>query len=339
MAMNAALLAAINLARNVRREHIEFLFGKPNVITCGVGFKESQGAITDEPCVVVGVTKKVPQAQLTAQELVPKALSQNIKTDVVEVGQIRAFQSPRDRWRPAPGGVSIGHYAVTAGTLGCLVTKNSQTYILSNNHVLANSNNAQAGDAILQPGTYDGGTQADQIATLAEFVPIDFGDAPPECSIATGVEQLINAVAKAMGSSHRILAFQESPGTNLVDCALALPTSLDIVSKEILNIGLPKGVHQAGLGTAVQKSGRTTGHTTDQIIQIDVTVQVAYGTHTATFTDQLMAGAMSAGGDSGSAVLDSDGYVVGLLFAGSETTTIINPIQAVMDALGVQIVT
>lgn len=340
MAMNATLLGAINLARNIRREHIDFLFGKPNVVTCGVGFKESKGAVTDEPCVVVGVTKKVSQAQLTAQELLPKVLSQDVKTDVIEVGRIRAFQEdPTDRWRPAPGGVSIGHYAITAGTLGCLVTKNGQTYILSNNHVLANSNNAEIGDAILQPGPHDGGTMADQIATLAEFVPIDFGAAPPECGIATGVEVLLNAIAKAMGSRHRISVFQESPGTNLVDCAIALPTPPDIVRKDILNIGVPQGVREAALGTAVQKSGRTTGHTTGRIIQIDVTVRVAYGTRIATFTDQLMAGAMSAGGDSGSAVLDNEGYVVGLLFAGSETTTIINPIQAVIDALGVQIVT
>jgi len=337
--MNAALLAAINLARNVKQEHIQLLLGKPNVVACGVGFKESQGVVTDEPCVVVGVTKKVPQAQLTAQALVPKVLSQEIRTDVVEVGHIRAFQDPTDRWRPAPGGVSIGHYAITAGTLGCLVSKNGQTYILSNNHVLANSNDANVGDAIFQPGPHDGGTAADQIATLAEFVAIDFGDAPPTCSIATGAEQLLNAVARAMGSRHRLSAFQESPGTNLVDCALGLPTSPTLVSKEILNIGVPKGTRAAALGTAVQKSGRTTGHTTGQITQIDVTVKVAYGTRIATFTDQLMAGAMSAGGDSGSAVLDNEGYVVGLLFAGSETTTIINPIQAVLDALGVQIVT
>jgi hypothetical protein len=339
MAMNAALLAAINLARSVRREHVEFLFGKPNVVTCGVGFKESQGVVTDEPCVVVGVTKKVPLAQLTAQELVPKVLPQDVKTDVVEVGRIRAFQDPKDRWRPAPGGVSIGHYAITAGTLGCLATKNNQIYILSNNHVLANSNDAKVGDAILQPGTHDGGTLADKIATLAEFVPIDFGDAPPECGIATGVETLLNVVAKAIGSRHRISTFQESPGTNVVDCALGLPDSPDVVKKEILHVGVPKGVHEAALGTAVQKSGRTTGHTTGQINQIDVTAQVAYGNRVAVFTDQLMAGAMSAGGDSGSAVLDDGGYVVGLLFAGSETTTLMNPIQAVLDGLGVQIVT
>ena len=108
MIMDAALLTALNMARNVRREQVEFLFGKPNVITCGVGFKESEGVITGEPCVVVGVTKKLPQAQLTKQDLVPKVLAQNVKSDVVEVGEVRAFQGPQDRWRPAPGWASSG---------------------------------------------------------------------------------------------------------------------------------------------------------------------------------------------------------------------------------------
>jgi hypothetical protein len=336
--MNEMLLSAIDTARRVKQESNELLFGKPNVVALGVGFKESGGVVTEEPCVMVGVTKKMPRVQLTEQEMVPKKLQRDVRTDVVEVGRVRAFQSPQDRWRPAPGGVSIGHYAVTAGTLGCLAVRNGLIHILSNNHVLANSNDAQIGDAILQPGPYDGGTMADQIATLTEFVPIDFGDAPPACGIATGLTQTLNALAEALGSKHRLAAFQESPGTNLVDCALALPTSPDLVSSEILNVGVPKGVREATLSTAVQKSGRTTGHTTGQIVQIDVTVQVAYGTRVATFTDQLMAGAMSAGGDSGSAVLDDEGYVVGLLFAGSETTTIINPIQFVLDALNVQIV-
>jgi hypothetical protein len=52
-----------------------------------------------------------------------------------------------------------------------------------------------------------------------------------------------------------------------------------------------------------------------------------------------MATGMSSGGDSGSAVLDMEGYVIGLLFAGSDIATLINPIQLVTDALGVEIVT
>jgi hypothetical protein len=46
---------------------------------------------------------------------------------------------------------------------------------------------------------------------------------------------------------------------------------------------------------------------------------------------------MSAGGDSGSAVLDESDRVIGLLFAGSESTTIINRIQNVLEALNVEI--
>lgn len=58
-------------------------------------------------------------------------------------------QLHRFRIRKAPGGVSVGHYKITAGTLGCLATRGRRLLILSNNHVLANSNNARTGDPIL----------------------------------------------------------------------------------------------------------------------------------------------------------------------------------------------
>ena len=107
------------------------------------------------------------------------------------------------------------------------------------------------------------------------------------------------------------------------------------VKDEILEIGTIGGVGEADLGTAVKKSGRTTGLTTGEILQIDVTADVSYGGgRTARFTDQLLAGAMSQGGDSGSAVLDDQNRLVGLLFAGSDTTTIINRISHVFESLG-----
>ena len=96
------------------------------------------------------------------------------------------------RIRPAPGGVSVAHYKVTAGTLGCLAVgrsspRNSRLLMLSNNHVIANSNNAAYGDCICQPGPYDGGTcPADQIATLERFVPIQYGGATNYVDCATG---------------------------------------------------------------------------------------------------------------------------------------------------------
>ena len=320
-----------------KRRNVAYLLNRKNVVACGVGFKESEGRITDEPCVVVSVAKKVPEAQLSLADIVPKKLDQ-VRTDVQETGVIRALQGHTDRWRPAPGGVSIGHVDITAGTLGCLVTRNGQLFILSNNHVLANSNAAEKGDPIIQPGRYDGGTIEDQIATLEDFVPINFGTSPPTCPIAAGMESFLNWVARLLGSSHRVMAFQEVPDRNLVDAAIARPLSDDLVERRILEIGVPKGSREATLGTNVKKSGRTTGFTTGRITQIDVTVQVSYGEgKTATFEDQLMAGAMSKGGDSGSAVLDQEDYVIGLLFAGSDTTTIINPIEFVLEALSVQV--
>ena len=67
-------------------------------------------------------------------------------------------------------------------------------------------------------------------------------------------------------------------------------------------------------------------------------MRVSYGNAgTALFQDQLVAGAMSQGGDSGSAVLDGDGYVIGLLFAGSDSTTILNRIANVTSALNISI--
>jgi hypothetical protein len=204
-------------------------------------------------------------------------------------------------------------------------------YILSNNHVLANSNAAQLGDAILQPGPIDGGTSADQIGTLQQFVPIGFegSTSPPGCSPLAFLMRLLGPAKPLINE----------PGNNTVDCAIAKPLSADLVDPDILKIGIPTGAGSASLGTQVQKSGRTTGLTTDQITQIDVTVSVDYGGKIAIYKNQLMAGAMSQGGDSGSAVLDMNKQVVGLLFAGSNTTTIMNPIQFVLDALGVQLVT
>ena len=150
---------------------------------------------------------------------------------------------------------------MTAGTFGCLVRRGSEIFILSNNHVLANVNKAQIGDAIIQPGRYDGGKIEDEVATLAEFISIDFGGESASCNIATAVEQILNLIAQALGSKHRIMAYQTSPGENLIDVALARPLDPVQFTSEILNIGTPKGVAKATLGTNVQKTGRTTSYT------------------------------------------------------------------------------
>jgi hypothetical protein len=322
-------MGAVSVAQQAKHEREDTLMSMDNVVATGVGFKIAGNIHTTEPAVVVSVVKKLPLVQLPESTRIPKTIA-GVPTDVVETGKIFALQDPTQKMRPARPGISIGHYQITAGTLGCLVRRDNQVYILSNNHVLANSNAAQLGDAILQPGPHDGGSSADQIATLEQFIPVGFS-----ASLPSGCSP-VSFLMRLFGPSRALI---NEPGNNTVDCAIAKPLSADLVDPNILNIGIPSGVGTATLGTQVQKSGRTTGLTTDQITQIDVTVSVAYGSQIAIFKNQLMAGAMSQGGDSGSAVLDMEKRVVGLLFAGSNTTTIMNPIQFVLDALQVQIVT
>jgi hypothetical protein len=336
-----ALTRMILAVQEVKRVHEAQLMSLNNVVATGVGYKIAGDTPTDEVSIVVSVAKKLPVAQLTAAALVPKAID-GMKTDVIETGPIVAFQDPKQRYRPARPGCSIGHQLITAGTLGCLVKRGDQVFILSNNHVLANSNTAHIGDPIWQPGKYDGGTSADQIATLEQFIPIGFpGDPQPAPVPEPGGCSPLASMMKALQPKQATppVAQINEPGNNTVDCALARPLSPDLVSPDILNIGVPIGVGAATLGTPLQKMGRTTGYTTGQITQLDVTVSVDYGGRIATFHHQLMAGAMSQGGDSGSAVLDMNKRVVGLLFAGSTTTTIMDPIQLVLDALQVQLVT
>jgi hypothetical protein len=331
--------SALQMAVEAKRLHTRDLFEHKNVVAVGVGFKESRGRKTDEPSVVVGVTRKVPATRLSKDDLVPQRVG-SVRTDVQEVGVFRAWQlGPRDRHRPAVPGISCGHTDATAGTFGCLVRRGTDVFLLSNNHVLANTNQGIQGDAILQPGRYDSGTINDQIAVLEQWVPIDIDVGKSECPLAQSTASVLNVLANTLGSRSRVMVLQQQDAENRVDCALARPLSPDLVRPDILYIGTPRGIREGTLGMQVQKTGRTTGHTTGQITQIDVTVQVNYDGQLVNFVDQLMTTGMSQSGDSGSAVLDMDRNVIGLIFAGSDVATMLNPIQAVLNALNVQVVT
>lgn len=255
---------------------------------------------------------------------VSAAASEDVPVNVIVTGLIDA-QPHRFRIRPAPGGVSVAHFRVTAGTIGCLsigrsAPRNSRLMILSNNHVLANSNGAAFGDCICQPGPADGGRcPVDQIAILERFVPIVFGGAP-----------------------------------NFVDCATGWCWP-DRVRKELVYLvgGQPQFFRIGSvpvapqLNMAVGKSGRTTQLTRGTIIDVSATINVNYGGgRVALFRDQIsIRGAggtlFSAGGDSGSSIWtwDSSRRPVGLLFAGGGGITFANKMSRVLAALDINLVT
>ncbi len=335
-------MAELTEIRRVKAAHQQSLLAKSNVIGVGTGYKISNGINTGELCLVTLVRQKMPVAGLDPKALVPRQID-GVRTDVVEVGVVRALLARTDRWRPAPGGVSIGHYKITAGTFGAVVRDRNtgQRLILSNNHVLANSNDAAEGDEIIQPGAADGGQSgADTIAHLERFCPIQFTQAPGSCDIAGAYASVGNAIAALLGSTHRVISIQANPqATNLVDCAVARPVDETAILDEILEVGVISGTSQASLGMQIRKSGRTTAFTTGEVTVIDATVNVSYGPgRTAQFDNQIVAGPMSQGGDFGSLVVAGNSQqAVGLLFAGSDQSTIINPIQAVLDCLNVTI--
>ena len=282
--------------------------GLGNIAAVAIGEEEVGGQPTGRPCAQVYVVEKRASREVSSEAFVPTDV-QGVPTDVIEVGEIEAFRFTR-RYRPARTGASVGHYRITAGTLGALVVnRQNRLCILSNNHVLANSNNASRGDPILQPGRYDGGRYPqDVIARLLDFVTIDFSG---RCN-------------------------------NLMDAAVAY-TSRRLVSPVELCGWRPKRSIHVPMpprpGTAVKKCGRTTQFTRGLVSGVRATVKVRYGTRVACFRDQIIIspGGFSAPGDSGSLIVDGINRPLGLLFAGSSRRTIANRIDHVLRALRVRI--
>jgi hypothetical protein len=218
--------------------------------------------------------------------------------------------------RPVPFGVSIGNEnECAAGTLGARVTKGGNVYILSNNHVLARQNAGNPGEDILQPGRYD---------------------TSPQCSIPAN---------SSIGQLSQFVQIKFDGSDNTVDAALASTTTGNVGNATFSGgYGLPNSTtRSATINMAVQKCGRTTGCTHGTVASVNATVNVQYEGGVAKFVNQVVVsgkrGAFSKAGDSGSLIVtdDNNANPVALLFAGSQTSTIGNPIGPVLSALGVTI--
>jgi len=274
-----------------------------NIVGVGYGVKISGDTVVDDLALRVYVRSKLPKSQISSNEQVPEVINGKL-TDVIPVYDLSALA------RPVECGTSVGHFNITAGTLGCLVKKtagdDNEIFILSNNHVLADSNQATIGDDIIEPGKLDGGTAP--IAKLTEFELISLDDR-----------------------------------SNFIDAAIAKVINNDDVRPSILTIvNVQQPPMTSALYQSVRKHGRTTGHTIGVIMDIAADVRVRFGQKIANFEDQLaiqgVNGLFSQGGDSGSLIVDAMTHrPVGLLFAGGGNQTFACPIDKVLSRFDIDI--
>ncbi len=290
----------------------------------GVGL--SGGAMPGQPSLVVYVESEANEEQVRREIVdtmgVQAASSDDLSVEVEVTGPVEAYTTNRSRFRPAPAGVSVGHFRITAGTIGGWArgrgNRSRRQLMVSNNHVLADSNGGSFGDSIIQPGAADGGVNpADRIAILERFVTIDF-----------------------------------APGaTNFVDCATGWCWPDRIRREHVFHRGGPtarsfrigNAVIEPFVNMVVGKTGRTTDLTQGTIRATGVSVNVNFGASgVAHFRDQFSvrstsANDFSAGGDSGSFVWQWRTGLppVGLLFAGGGGTTFCNRLSRVVAALDV----
>jgi hypothetical protein len=279
--------------QDLKKKHKGSLFPLPNVVGVGIGRKLVNGEYTDDLSVRIYVSEKKPLDDLDVDERIPPHL-EGTPTDVIEAGAPKPFAVYDERERPAQGGCSIGG-GLRTGTMAlvCRDTTDNTLVVLSNCHVIAEADHeglglASVGDAVYQPGASDM-----QLPML------------PDVQIA---------------ELKRWKPFVLPPQTNSIDAAIAEVLDNSTVLRIIHEVGEPQGYRAVtpddeGV-TTVCKVGRTTGYTEGTIFDIAVDTNTDYGQGPIDFEDQLLIEAIDppfmSGGDSGAAVLDLNGQLVGL---------------------------
>jgi hypothetical protein len=301
--------------REVRKRAEEMLLPLEGVV--GVSHRE------DPPKIIVYLEHE------KYKDRIPDKID-GFKVEVIVVGKIKALSllqleytynqsvSRTAKVRPIVGGISLGvpeevYGGKMAGTLGLVVQgPGGYHYILSNAHVIAMNSKAQflpLGTAVIQPGSYDGGSVSDKVGELYKYINIVFGP----------------------------------KGKNYADAAIAKITINDYLVSEVLgsdnqNTYTISDMAEVSVGDTVRKSGRTTGVTTNTVIDTNATVKVWYTqSKWAIFYDQILVSQPFVdSGDSGSPV-DKDGAFVGLVFAGSSNVAVVCKAKYIINGLGINI--
>ena len=309
------------------RRHTPALISRPDLTGTGVGLRRRDGVLTDERVLKVFVMHKRPLNELRPGMALPKTVATEAgeaRIDVEEMPTPRIpplhshprspatdlaearLQVPR---RPAVGGSSVAHHRFPVGSvaLGVIDLLTGAPCVLSCNHVLAQLDQALAGDLVLQPSFADGGgLPLSAIGHVLRWTDVRFGGP-----------------------------------ANVVDAALAVcPPGIAI--SYVDGIGpieaIAPGVE---LGATVRKVGRATGLTSGRVFTVSGTFKANYaalgfGNTPALFVDQIGVDLPCGYGDSGSLLVDSDDRAVGLLFAASDLHHAwFNPFHAVAAALAI----
>jgi hypothetical protein len=315
-------------AMNVQEKHTQRLMASSEVVGTAVGLDEAGEVVVKIYTVREGVAN------------LPKTLD-DMKVDVEVTGVIRAMG------KPSGGGGGVSHTAIQTppiqlgtsggwrydlangyccgGTLGSLVKIGKTQYVLSNYHVLeadivagGNVQVAKTGDYVIQPGLIDVGCNA---AGAQNVATLEVKKSLPGSNVDVAIAQVVTGMVKPDGA--------------------------------ILEIGtISASTVGASLKQAVKKSGRTTGLTRSSVSGLNATISVMYDNEcaggaafTKTFTGQIVIANKGSrflnSGDSGSLMVEdaaTNPRAVGLLFAGSSSTAIANPIGEVLSFLGATMV-
>ncbi|MFT4113870.1 hypothetical protein [Silvibacterium sp.] len=270
------------------------------------------------------------------------SVNQTVQNGPISLGSSGGNDNDYDTYQDKSGNPYIANCC--GGTLGALVqdTSGSQ-YILSNNHVLAESDQAQNGDTIDAPGLIDNGCvpldrasgNIRQVGTLRYSVPLS--------SRQSNVDAALAAVTPgSVDPSGSILQLEPTAPGNTSDIGSAPPVA-----------GTGEALDATKLADIrLVKSGRTTGLTCSTVQAVDLSVQIDYYKDcaetqpytTKTFTGQIgiSGDRFSDSGDSGALVVDSaNAQPVGLLFSsGTDGSgsglSVASPIGEVLSELGSQ---